>query len=203
MTPHLQLLGRDCKEDSEVQQISLLMDDPSVTPEQVGKAGARLFAILFGGKHGDDLNYLRYVKFLEMVSASKIVDPQKLPPTERAAHFHSLRVHLQVILWKRLTHQDLDFNPEQWGWKLDGTQISPIMTDLAAGPESLLKFVRCKCKLSSRNPCGTNICSCRKNGLMCVTACGDCRGVNCNNAEDFTLDELEEDFDLEGQISFS
>jgi len=187
----------------EVQQISLLMGDPSVTPEQVGKAGARLFVILFGGKHGDDLNYLCYVKFLEMVSANKIVDPQKLPPTERAAHFHSLRVHLQVILWKRLTHQDLDFDPEQWGWKLDGTQLSPIMTDLAAGPESLLKFVRCKCKLSSRNPCGTNICSCRKNGLRCVTACGDCRGVNCNNAEDFTLDELEEDFDLEGQISFS
>ena len=36
------------------------------------------------------LNSLRYVKFLEMVSASKVVDPHKLPPTERASHFHSL-----------------------------------------------------------------------------------------------------------------
>ena len=25
-----------------------------------------------------------------------------------------------------------------------------------------------KCKLSTRNPCGTNVCSCRKNGLKCV-----------------------------------
>ncbi len=37
----------------EVQQISLLMSDPTATPEQVGKVGARLFVILFGGKHGD------------------------------------------------------------------------------------------------------------------------------------------------------
>ena len=44
-------------------------------------------------------------------------------------------------------------------------------TDLAAAPESLLKFVRCQCKLLSKNPCGTNIiCSCR---LKCVTACGE------------------------------
>ncbi len=154
--------------------------------------GARLFVILFGGKHGDTLNYLRYVKYLEMVSSSKIVDPQKLPPTQRSAHFHSLRVHLLVMLWKRLTHEDLEFDPERWGWKLDGTRLSPIMTDLAAAPEALLKFVRCKCKLTSTNPCGTNTCSCRKHGLKCVTACGDCRGVNCLNAEDDFIDDLEE-----------
>ena len=37
-----------------------------------------------------------------MVSSSKEIDPQKLPPTERAAHYHSLRAYLQVILWKKL-----------------------------------------------------------------------------------------------------
>ena len=67
---------------------------------------------------------LRYVKFLEMVSSSKAIDPQKLPPTERAAFYHSLRVHLQVTLWKKLTHEDLKLEPEQWGWKLDGTTLS-------------------------------------------------------------------------------
>ena len=133
-----------------------------MTPEQVvGKAGARLFVILFGDKHDDDLNYLRYVKFLEMVYQQvKLFTPQKLRPTKRAAHFHGLRVHLKVMLWKRLKHQDLEFDPEQWGWKLDGTQPSPTMTDLAAGPEALLQFFWCKCKLSS------NTCSCRNNGSM-------------------------------------
>ena len=63
------------------------------------------------------------------------------------------------------------------------------MTDIAAAPETLLKFVRCKCKLSPRNPCGTNVCSCRKNGLKRVTACGDCRGEDCKNAENILASE--------------
>ena len=97
-----------------------------------------------------------------MVSASKVVDPQKLPPTERASHFHSLRVHLQVMLWKTLTTEEYRFDPEKWDWRLDGTKLHTIMTDLPAAPETLLKFVHCKCKLTFRNLCGTNACSCRK-----------------------------------------
>ena len=55
---------------------------------------------------------LRYAKFMEMVSTGNI-DPRKLPPTERAARYHSLRAHLQVIIWEKLTNDDLD--PKQWG----------------------------------------------------------------------------------------
>ena len=74
-------------------------------------------------------------------------------------------------------------------------------TDIAAAPENLRKFVRCKCKLSSRNPCGTNICSCRKNGLKCVIAYGDYREENCKNAEDIIASE-EEIIGLEGEDAF-
>ena len=42
-------------------------------------------------------------------------------------------------------------------------------------------MVRCKCKFTSKNQCGTAMCSCRKNGLSCVSACGECHGVGCNN----------------------
>ena len=66
------------------------------------------------------------------------------------------------------------------------------MTDLDTAPDSLLKFVRCKCKLSSTNPCSTNVCSCHKNGIKCVTACGDCHGEGCSNSEDLMLDPEEE-----------
>ena len=185
-------LLKKIKDSEELQQISSLMYDPDATPEEIGKAGNRLFIILYGGKQEDSLNKLRYAKFMEMVSLAKTsIDPQKLPPTERAAYFHSLRVHLQVILWKRLTNTDLD--PEKWGWKLYDSALTPVMTDQEVAPESLLKFIRCKCKVSSRNPCGTNICSCRKNGLKCVTACGDCRGENCKNAEELILDVSELD----------
>ena len=186
------------KQSEELQQISFLMTDPEATVEEIGKAGIRLYIILYGGRADDSLNSLRYAKYMMMVSTSKTsIDPQKLPPTERAAYFHSLRVHLQVILWLKLTNNDLD--PMEWGWKLADTILTPVQTDLDAAPESLLKFVRCKCKLSARNPCGNNSCSCRKHGLKCVTACGDCRGESCQNAEEVTLDD-EDNVDPNGDI---
>ena len=34
-----------------------------------------------------------------------------------------------------------------------------------------------------------NLCMCRKNGLKCVPACGDCRGEACNKSEEIVLEE--------------
>lgn len=122
----------------------------------------------------------RYNKFLDEVSSSKSgLTPEKLPPTERSARFHSLRVHLQIVIWQTLDTAMLE--PKDWGWKENRTTLSPILTDDIVAPEKLLKYIRCKCKLSSKKPCGGNTCSCRKNGLSCVAACGDCRGENCLN----------------------
>lgn len=88
---------------------------------------------------------------------------------------------------------DMQMDPQKWGWKLDDKLgMIPVMTDIGPAPETLLNFVRCKCKLSSRNPCGSNLCSCRRNGLKCVTACGDCRGENCKNSEEITDSEDEQ-----------
>ena len=124
--------------------------------EQIGEAGTRLFVITYGGKEDDSLNSLRYTKFMEMVSSSKApLDPQKLPSIERAAHYHSLRVHLQVIIWKKLSNNDL--NPKQWGWKLEGSAFAPIMTDLDAAPDSLLSLydvnVNCHPKILAAPVC--------------------------------------------------
>ena len=58
-------------------------------------------------------------------------------------------------------------------------------------PPDLLKVIRCNCKMKSKNPCSSQLCSCRQNGLSCVSACGDCRGLNCANQqnEHFSDDE--------------
>ena len=78
-------------------------------------------------------------------SDTKAIEPQSLPPTERAAYCHSLRVHFQVMQWKELSLTCLE--PTEWGWKLD--HLMPITTDQDAAPPSLLNFVRCKCSMSS------------------------------------------------------
>ena len=65
-------------------------------------------------------------------------------------------------------------------WTLREDTYYPIYTAEPVAPDDLLKFVRCKCKLSTKNPCSIN-CSCKKNGLYCVAACGNCRGDGCEN----------------------
>ena len=46
------------------------------------------------------------------------------------------------------------------------------------------------------------ICSCRRNGLTCVSACGDCRGIGCANKpeevgenDSESKDDYEDDYD--------
>ena len=62
--------------------------------------------------------------------------PERLPPTERASHYHSLRVHHQVIVWETLG--EIVNDPLDWGWENDGTRLSPIMTDVEVAPSNLV-----------------------------------------------------------------
>ena len=153
----------------------------------------------YQGKVNDTLPKLRHARYIEMVSSATTVDPAKLPPTERAAYFHAHRVHLQVAQWMTLNLKCLE--PTEWGWVGTNGILFPIKTDQIVAPENLLKIIRCKCKLESRNTCGSNLCSCVRNGLKRVLACGNCRGEECNNVdnaigldpEDYMVDDTDDD----------
>ena len=107
-------LLKKLKASEVIQEISSVLCNPNALQEEIGQAGLRLFVILYGGKQQDSLNGLRYAKFMEMVSSSKTsIDPQKLPPTERTAYFHYLRVHLQVIIWSNLSGNGFTLDPKQ------------------------------------------------------------------------------------------
>lgn len=110
------------------------------------------------------------------------VRPENLPPTERAACFHGLRAHYQIMEWS-LQEESRMLQAVDWGWKEHRNMLLPIPTDLDLAPELLKKVVRCKCKNSGRNICGTNRCSCRSHGLHCLRSCVGCRGENCTNRE--------------------
>ena len=128
---------------------------------------------------------------MEITTKSKTASkPQSLPPAERAPYYNLLRVHLQVIQWKKLMTTNAD--PLEWGWKVHQNFFAPISTDLEPAPKELLNLVCCNCKTTSWNTCGTNICFCQKNGLTCVAACGGCRGESCKNFGAETEDENED-----------
>ena len=62
-----------------------------------------------------------------------------------------------------------------------GTTVTPITTDADYAPVDLLHIIKCNCK--SSNACSTNVCTCRKHGIPCLPACGECRGDNCSNTQ--------------------
>ena len=101
-----------------------------------------MFVILYGGKPGDSLATLRYTGYMRMAASSSRIVPAKLPPTERSAYFHSLRVYLQVsyfyiafcvsLYFHICQWRDLDncnMNSLDWGWKIQGDKMVPVMTD--------------------------------------------------------------------------
>ena len=143
-----------------------------VTKDEVALAGEKALVYLYNGKPGETLDALRVVKFCQKVSVSTLcVQPQTLPPTSAAAYNHSLRVYHQVQTWKGNNMQPCD-----WGWKVHNANLIPIMTDKDVAPKTILEVIRCNCKSS----CTSMRCSCRRSGLDCSPACGQCRGV-CGN----------------------
>ena len=117
------------------------------------------------------------------MSEKGILEPEKMPPTDREAYFHGLRAHLQIVTWKLLDSKVIQLDPREWGWECkNGQSLSPVTTDSDVAPEHILKVIRCNCK-ESGNQCGTNRCSCRKNGLRCFTTCGKCHGEECENKQ--------------------
>ena len=132
------------------------------------------------GKPSDTLDALRVYQFFQKVSSSTVaVKPHNLPPTSAAAKYHSLRVYHQVQQW-----QGVDLSPEDWGWKLVDGKLRPIMTDRPVAPKHLLDAIHCSCSMG----CKTHRCSCRKYGLSCSSAGGECRGLSCQNAGSNTFD---------------
>ena len=157
------------------------------TKDEVHKAGEKAIACLYGGQPNESLDKLRHRKFCEKVSTSTSpVQVHTLPPTAAAARYHSMRVYYQVQEW--IGQAELD--PQQWGWDLVDGKLNPTTTDLPPAPQELLKIVHCNC----RSDCSSQRCTCRKMGLECSVACGECRGTSCSNCSPVYLDE-ENDFD--------
>ena len=84
----LRLIG---KSDAARQAADVFLKNDS-TPENIKEGGLKV---------SDNLSSVRYAKYMKMSSTSKL-KPEKLPPTEKSAYFHCLRVYHQVQEWNTL-----------------------------------------------------------------------------------------------------
>ena len=82
-----------------------------------------------------------------------------------------------------------DIDAVNWGWSMQNHQLIPIMSQMTAAPESLLKIIHCNCS----SACRTFRCSCRRYGLPCTAACGPCQLQNCDNLHNRFLPDKSED----------
>lgn len=164
------------------------LQNPAAQPDNVVQAGLHLMLALYGGKQTDTPGSLRYAAYSKMISKSlSRLQPERLPPSERVTCFHALRVHFQAVTWKTLGVYSADAT--LWGWRLDGKELVPITTDQAIAPDDIMNIIRCKCKTD----CSSSQCSCRKNNLKCVSACGNCHGTDCTNVEPVAYDVESDD----------
>ena len=148
-----------------------------VTKNEIVDAGLELFQFLYGNP-GTPLDQQRYEKY-NTLTAKKAFKPEKLPPTRDAATQHILRAYLQFHDWMMLQSQSMD--PTVYGWRRE-SKFEPIGMLNAIAPEALLKLIFCNCRFTDEvQSCSTGRCTCRKHGMKCIPACGNCHGLNCSN----------------------
>ena len=59
---------------------------------------------------------------------------------------------------------------------------------LQPAPDNILNIIKCNCKAN----CDSKRCTCRKSGLECSMACGECRGM-CSNG----ISQIEEEDEVD------
>ena len=148
--------------------------------DDIISAGETALVCLYNGNPHHFINVLRYGDFCVKAAKSTIrpVNPCALPPSA-STQYHSLRVYHQIQEWLGVEMSSVD-----WGWKISGGTLLPIMTDLQPAPKKFLDVIRCGCK----SGCDTKRCSCRKHGLDCSAACSECRGMCANAHNDIGSD---------------
>lgn len=110
--------------------------------------------------------------------------PEKLPLTSDAASFQSYRTNHQVQAWR-----GNDLPSINWSWEESSVGFVPVRMSQSAAPESLLRTIKCNCG----GRCDKRNCTCRKNGLHCISACGQCQDISCLNALQVETEEENDD----------
>ena len=171
------------RENEHFRKNADIFNKENATSKEIMEAGEILVLYLYQGKGMEDLDRIRYNIFCDKLATSKSqVEPQMLPPNSDAAKYHSLRVCYQIREWKG-NGEDMDLH--LWGWKVVEGRLMPKFKDLMYALPDLLITIRCNCK----SGCVNLRYSCKKHGLPCSTACGECRGVSCVNAGSAELTE--------------
>ena len=168
------LFDRFCAGDIDEHMDTFL--DVQASKDVVIRSGISIFQHIYHAP-GTVLVAIQYSMFSRKASAG-LIKPETQPPTEGATAQHSLCAYLQTQDWMLLQSMSLD--PSSYGWALGSNGYEPVSTLDPMAPEELLKFISCNCK----GVCSNRRCSCKKNDVKYIPACGNCKGITCKNCID-------------------
>ena len=144
----------------DFQEQSKIFTTLNRSHNEIKEAGLRATLSLYGARKGEIMANLRARTMSEKVlNSTTFVKPERLPPTEDALKYHSLRCYLQILKW-----MGIEVKGEGWGWFVYEGMLYPKTMDSKCAPDKLLEIVHCNCK----SGCTTMRCSCKKNGLKCT-----------------------------------
>lgn len=113
-----------------------------------------------------------------------------LPPTSDALALHLARANHQAKVWLLSDKVYVNESPEETGgWKVVDQHLVAVWQRKPPVPQSCLELITCGC----RTKCRTHACSCLKNGLPCIPACG-CNADGCLNTAGMEHDQHEINF---------
>ena len=137
------------KREKTLTDCSKLFSIPNQSQDVVESNGCKAMLALFNADQNDSLAYIRYNMLCKKVARAKMfVTPERLPPTASACKFHSLRTYYQVMEWMGCCEE---MAPSEWGWKVEGDKLVPMMTDKSPAPEALIQMIQCNCCYHTHN----------------------------------------------------
>ncbi|GBO15492.1 hypothetical protein AVEN_117103-1 [Araneus ventricosus] len=143
------------KNSPDLLKIIEIFKNPDITPEAVVDARNRFLVTLYGypisASDTPSLNNVRYKCFMKS-SFNKSSNIASFPPTEAAAHQHSLRIYHQIQHWLGNKKR-----PEDWGLEITIGVLQPVKTLKLPASDSSLRKISYNCKKGC-----TENCSCRK-----------------------------------------
>ena len=147
---------------------SLSISDPALqTAEKL------VCAAYTGHDNGYDINELRY----NLIS-KRFAKAENLPPTKDSLVQHIYRVNYQTLVWKQALEGLAAIpSPVGHGWEEDGQSVKAILMTKECASKSLVLVVSCNCR---KQPC-TGRCSCSKETIHCISACGCGAEEDCKN----------------------
>ena len=99
----------------------------NATLADISSAGEASLVCLYTGAVGDTLDTLRLLRFHQKIATSIcFVQPENLPPTPSVAMYHSLRVYLQVQIWKGESKLGPHLHPHNLDWKTVEGKLMPL-----------------------------------------------------------------------------